>query len=1215
MTLGTIPLGFHPRNQSGRGNNIMAESSTAASAQRDYGFRTDMLNGDVSNLTFNNTATTNNYNTTANNNSAPSTDESAFLRALQVDPGELKTDAEKSVPGRTIDECWNWILTHSTFEKWSESRGTQLLWIHGGPGKGKTVMALGLVDELYNRSRDPHVFHFFCQNMNDKANTAISVLRGLIRGLALKQRHLVMQLLRDKYQSPEDVEKAPLKNLWVDLLDMLKNLQLESSKSVYFVVDALDECRDGEDLRDFLDWVEREKFGSCPYSVKWLFTSRFSDEFDSRIGPGRERLAINLDILKDVRDGVHKFIQQVMNGRTRRKWNKSTQEIVRGFLRKRAESTYIYVAIVWKEIRHLPEPKVLERLKRLKQGGYSDELSRAYNFMMSRLMKKDKGDGNKRRQEILRVVLLAKRPLGLEELAIVADLPEAAATPDDDDDDDDDNDQWYGDDNDHYDDHYYDDDDDADEQDDGHDDEQNDMPVITELIRQCGHFLDLRSGKVHIFHRSAKDYLMTLATTTTATGTATGTGTAAAAATENNDIGQAFWSTPVPLIHDAIVRRCIAAIRSTSEIRKFPDINSVVYRRPPDGEIKRFHDTAYPYVYWISHAIEAGGQFSEDAKATVEDFLREHFLPWVERTAYLRELSHCINPIRRLSKASNLSTGSIVSNETSEPRVLQGQSETSTKAEASLQGLLYDSFRFLLQYKDIVEHDPPQAYFLAMFFSPTRSLARQNFRERVLSSCCVRVIMNESGSAFGEHWGPYLYSINKASYDWGECRESHTGDVPLSASFFGKRPYFSKHLGFSKDGSTIFATSDRGRNILRWYTEDGRVARSFELHEEEIAVSNHGDLVASVSPENENKINVREAETNSLRCCIDIPSTVFTASFSPDGRIIAMAFIEENITHDSADYLIGLWDSISGDLRGEIRLPEMNSVPRLAFSPDGRRLAIGGNYPTSLTLYDTETQSIRLDRRFQLEEGSLLFREKDKLLEERDLHFEGLGYIESVVFSPRGSVLASLHWFKFTSLVHAMSGVSLWKHASDWESETSAQVIHLISKHDCIKAVAISPDDKTIALCFRHSIAVLGLDELFDTNLATGNAILVEGQFKRPGDYSSSVAQSLTFSPSGEFIACASSNGLISIWDGHVLSWPQSDREQQPLPPTRGLMFSPDGRLCGSSVAGGQGEGLELWDTESGSPKLSLAGRSSFVGYRRLPWGFSSDKYTPSISH
>jgi pantothenate kinase-related protein Tda10 len=57
-----------------------------------------------------------------------------------------------------------WILEDEHYVQWQAGDDFGLLWIKGVAGKGKTMMSIGLVDELSRRTRNTTaVTYFFCQ--------------------------------------------------------------------------------------------------------------------------------------------------------------------------------------------------------------------------------------------------------------------------------------------------------------------------------------------------------------------------------------------------------------------------------------------------------------------------------------------------------------------------------------------------------------------------------------------------------------------------------------------------------------------------------------------------------------------------------------------------------------------------------------------------------------------------------------------------------------------------------------------------------------------------------------------------------------------------------------------------------------------------------------------------------------------------------------------
>lgn len=391
-------------------------------------------------------------------------DHSPYLRALQADPEDLRTTALESTSSGIIDSCWQWILGHPAYLTWKNGEGTQLLWIHGVPGTGKTVVMVSLVYELaqppQGSSRGPCVLHHFCNGMNDRANSAVSILRSLVFGLVQRQSDLVHHL-RYRYKFADDVSNARVRDLWNMLRAML--VDFTGSDTLYVVVDALDECRDDEGIVDLLELVKKEPFKLPHGTVKWVFSSRHLSEIHDVIGSGGNRQSINLDNEDGMGVGVQKFINNVVQEKSR--WRESTKDAVRQFLLDKSERTYIYVSLVWKELRKTPEGMVPARILELKGNSHSRRLEPPYAHLVRRLLREDERSGNTLRQDILRSVLLAHHPLGLRELATVAGVPH------------------------------------------GPGDQDFQIDQLEDLVHECGDLLSLRKGRVYIFHMSVRDYL------------------------------------------------------------------------------------------------------------------------------------------------------------------------------------------------------------------------------------------------------------------------------------------------------------------------------------------------------------------------------------------------------------------------------------------------------------------------------------------------------------------------------------------------------------------------------------------------------------------------------------------------------------------------------------------------------------------------------------
>ncbi|KAL2196961.1 hypothetical protein P885DRAFT_23029, partial [Corynascus similis CBS 632.67] len=94
----------------------------------------------------------------------------------------------------------------------------RLLWIKGDPGKGKTMLLCGIINELKSASASSLLSFFFCQATDTSINNATAVLRGLIY-LLVDQHLSLFSHVQKKY----DATGNPLfrgVNAWVALSEI-----------------------------------------------------------------------------------------------------------------------------------------------------------------------------------------------------------------------------------------------------------------------------------------------------------------------------------------------------------------------------------------------------------------------------------------------------------------------------------------------------------------------------------------------------------------------------------------------------------------------------------------------------------------------------------------------------------------------------------------------------------------------------------------------------------------------------------------------------------------------------------------------------------------------------------------------------------------------------------------------------------------------------------
>ncbi|PNP48539.1 hypothetical protein TGAMA5MH_00433 [Trichoderma gamsii] len=86
----------------------------------------------------------------------------ACLDALFITNPEDDKERIKETKGGLLLDAYIWIIQNKDFIEWLEGPMTRLLWINGDPGKGKTMLLCGIIDELTNES-GREVYYFLCQ--------------------------------------------------------------------------------------------------------------------------------------------------------------------------------------------------------------------------------------------------------------------------------------------------------------------------------------------------------------------------------------------------------------------------------------------------------------------------------------------------------------------------------------------------------------------------------------------------------------------------------------------------------------------------------------------------------------------------------------------------------------------------------------------------------------------------------------------------------------------------------------------------------------------------------------------------------------------------------------------------------------------------------------------------------------------------------------------
>ena len=339
--------------------------------------------------------------------------EDRCLKALRVtDPRHDKKRIEDDKGGLQAN-VYSWVLNNAEFRRWRNGDG-QLLWVKGDPGKGKTMLLCGIINEL-EKVGGSLVAYFFCQATDTRINSATAVLRGLIYLLVDREPSLLSHI-RKRYdhageQLFEDV------NAWVALSEIFTDILHDTRlKPTYLLVDALDECQAGR--LKLLDLIT-----SCSTAlshVKWIVSSRNWLEIEERL-ERVEKIPLSLELNEEsVSAAVELYVEEKVRRLAEKKmYGKETATEVRSYLLLNARDTFLWVALVCRNLEKVRATGALKTLHTFPAG-----LDALYERMVRQIRAMDDADDVDLCMQVLAIVSSVYRPITLEELQSFIERPQ-----------------------------------------------------------------------------------------------------------------------------------------------------------------------------------------------------------------------------------------------------------------------------------------------------------------------------------------------------------------------------------------------------------------------------------------------------------------------------------------------------------------------------------------------------------------------------------------------------------------------------------------------------------------------------------------------------------------------------------------------------------------------------------------------------------------------
>lgn len=276
-------------------------------------------------------------------------------------------------------------------------------------------------------------------------------------------------------------------------------------------------------------------------------------------------------------------------------------------------------------------------------------------------------------------------------------------------------------------------------------------------------------------------------------------------------------------------------------------------------------------------------------------------------------------------------------------------------------------------------------------------------------------------------------------------------------------------VAFSPDGK-LMATGGADFRVRLWDTTTWRVIRTLSLGDtvNKVAFSPDGKLLAVAA--RDHLVSLWAVPSGERTATL--PETGGAVMFSPDGSTLATLSVWDNT--------VRLWDRVTARQMRTVNAPKANCI---AFSPDGKTLAIGG--PDSVELWDATGR-------------------------ERVHTFKGhwgasarfpQGLVKAVAFSPNGKILATAADDSVVRL---------------WDTTSRRELRSLDTAKVEISSVAFSPDGRWVAAGCLDGTARLW-------KAATGAPVCT---FSGNGDW----VLCLAFSPDSKWLVTGNADGTAEVW-------------------------------------------------------------------------------------
>ncbi|KAI9436032.1 hypothetical protein H4582DRAFT_2130269 [Lactarius indigo] len=308
-----------------------------------------------------------------------------------------------------------WFIESDQFENWKLTGS--LLWIHGKPGSGKSILCSAIINDLTTLceagSASMAYFYFDFRDLDKQARR--NLLPSLLVQLSTRS-NAFCDVLSRLYEAHNNGARQPSDKALTQCLKEM--LALPNQGPVYLIIDALDECPDTSDVpsarEQVLDLIKDLVSLRLP-SLHICVTSRLEvDICDALESLTSQTISLQDEggQKKDIADYVRSVVYSG-SGKFMRRWRKDDKEHVIETLSERADGMFRWVFCQLEVLRNCL-PQNVQRVLR--------ELPKSLDETYERILREIGKVNPDQAYRLLQCLAVATRPLRVDELAEVLAL-------------------------------------------------------------------------------------------------------------------------------------------------------------------------------------------------------------------------------------------------------------------------------------------------------------------------------------------------------------------------------------------------------------------------------------------------------------------------------------------------------------------------------------------------------------------------------------------------------------------------------------------------------------------------------------------------------------------------------------------------------------------------------------------------------------------------